>query len=125
MSNWLRFRLIPELENTAFALVDLDLICLYDGYHATVRLNDDGGARARLCGLSLRWRGLLEYRSGMALGDAGNGTFAEHNAIVFNELVHGSGKGGVPAMFFLPSLHTLAVCLDSWEVFSTWPLAQA
>ena len=33
-------------------------------------------------------------------------------------------KGGVPAEFFLPSLHSLSVCLSSCEVLMTWRSAQ-
>ena len=77
----------------AFALVGLGRINLYDGYHATVCLDDNHGAGARLCGPTLRWRGRLKYLSGMALGDARYRAFTQCNAIVLNEFVHCLGKG--------------------------------
>ena len=86
------FRLFPVALFT-FALVGLGRINLYDGYHASVCLDDNCGAGARLCGPTPRWRGCLKYLSGMTLGDARYSAFTQYNAIVLNEFVHGLGKG--------------------------------
>ena len=163
--------LLP-LQRLAFALVGLRCINLHNGHHATVYLNNDRRFGARLCGPILGWRGCLAYCLGMALCNAGNGAFTQHNAIVLNELVHrlreglvstkvgdyalqrqrtatiadlgafgkrsdcfgarsvqgllyaDVAKGGVPAEFFLPALHTSAPCMNSWDVLSTCCWAQ-
>lgn len=81
------------MEIFTFAFVCAVGIGLHDGHHATVCLDNDRGAGARLCGPALCWRGCLKYRSGVALGDAGNRAFTHNNAIVFNDLVHGLCKG--------------------------------
>ena len=88
--------LLPA-QRFAFALVALGLINVYDGHHATVCLDNDRSANASLCRPALRWRGCLKDPFGMALGDAGNGAFTQHNAVVLNEFVHGLGKGLVSA----------------------------
>ena len=84
---------LSPLKLLSFALVCTVGIRLHDGHHAPVCLHNDCGAGARLCGPALGWRGRLKYLFGMALGDAGNGAFTEHDAIVLNEFVHGLGKG--------------------------------
>ena len=71
----------------------LGKISLYDGYHSTVCLNNDGGAYARLRWPVLPGPACLKYRLGMALSDTGDGAFTHHNAIVFDKFVHGLGKG--------------------------------
>jgi len=86
------FCLFP-VESFAFAFVCTVGIRHHDGYHATVCFDNDGGTGARPRWPALRWRCALKYRFGMTLGDAGDGAFTQHNAIVLDDFVHRLGKG--------------------------------
>lgn len=84
--------LLPAQRFT-FAFVALTCINVHDGHHAAVCLDDDRSAGALMRGPALPWRGCFKYPFGMALGDAGNGAFAQNHPVVLNEFVHGLGKG--------------------------------
>ena len=78
----------------AFAPVGLGGVRVHDRDHAAIDLGNDP-LRSGYIGPRFLQRVGLEHGSGVRESDASNDAFAEQDAIVFDEFVHGSGKGDV------------------------------
>lgn len=78
----------------ALASVGLGRVRVHDRDHAAIDLGNDPLRSGRVGPRFLQRVG-LEHRPGVREGDASNDAFAEEDAVVFDEFVHGSCKGDI------------------------------